>query len=157
MASAQEIESLLGDLVGRMRAAWGDRLRGIALFGSRARGDARPDSDVDLFVIVEGLPPARDLGPALHDVLGSLPFQPYVSLVLRTPDEFEHDVRPMHLDLGLDGRVVYERDGYLSARLERLRALIREAKLRRLPDLFWEWEQPPARRDWAITWEGVRR
>lgn len=155
MASSHEIDSLLGDLVGRMRAAWGDRLRGVALFGSRARGDARPDSDVDLFVVVEGLPPDR--GPAIHEALGSLPFQPCVSLVLRTPDDFEHDVRPMHLDLGLDGRVLYEHDGYLSARLERLRVLIREAKLRRLPSLFWEWEQPPTRRDWAITWEGVRR
>lgn len=33
----------------------GGRVTRIILFGSRARGDARPDSDFDLLVIVRGL------------------------------------------------------------------------------------------------------
>lgn len=33
---------------------YGSRLRGVYLFGSRARGDGRPDSDVDVAVVVEG-------------------------------------------------------------------------------------------------------
>ena len=32
----------------------GDRLHGIVLFGSRARGDARRDSDVDLLLVMNG-------------------------------------------------------------------------------------------------------
>lgn len=35
---------------------YGASLRGIFMFGSRARGDNRPDSDVDLAVVVEGVP-----------------------------------------------------------------------------------------------------
>ena len=39
--------------------AGGDRVRQIFLFGSRARGDARPDSDFDLLVVVRGITPAE--------------------------------------------------------------------------------------------------
>ena len=35
--------------------AYGDRLSRVVLFGSRARGDARPDSDYDIAVFIEGL------------------------------------------------------------------------------------------------------
>jgi predicted nucleotidyltransferase len=34
--------------------AFGSRLRGVVLFGSEARGEARPDSDIDLFVLLDG-------------------------------------------------------------------------------------------------------
>lgn len=43
----------------RFRAAldelYGDRLERVVLFGSRARGDARPDSDYDVAVFVKDL------------------------------------------------------------------------------------------------------
>lgn len=35
-----------------VRARYGDRLRGLFLFGSRARGDNRPDSDYDVAVVL---------------------------------------------------------------------------------------------------------
>ncbi|MBI5362666.1 MAG: nucleotidyltransferase domain-containing protein [Planctomycetes bacterium] len=46
---------------------FGARLRGVVLFGSRARGDHRPDSDVDLLVLLE--PPfslAEDQDRTIH-------------------------------------------------------------------------------------------
>jgi uncharacterized protein len=47
-------------VVGRFRAAlhelYGDRLDRIVLFGSRARGDARADSDYDVAVFLKSLP-----------------------------------------------------------------------------------------------------
>jgi len=38
----------------RLAAAFGPRLRGVLLFGSRARGTAQADSDLDLMVLLNG-------------------------------------------------------------------------------------------------------
>lgn len=41
--------------VGAVEDAYGARLHAIHLFGSRARGDARPDSDYDVAVVLDDL------------------------------------------------------------------------------------------------------
>jgi predicted nucleotidyltransferase len=38
----------------RLAAHYGERLAGLVLYGSKARGDARPDSDFDLLVLLQG-------------------------------------------------------------------------------------------------------
>ena len=47
------------DLVGRrIRAIFGDRVEEVVIFGSRIRGDFRPDSDLDvLLVLRDGIKP----------------------------------------------------------------------------------------------------
>jgi len=53
-------------IVRRLRAAlaelYGDRLERVVLYGSRARGDAREDSDYDIAVFI------KDLGPFWEEV-----------------------------------------------------------------------------------------
>jgi len=44
----------VSDFAERVRARLGERLVGLRLFGSKARGDAREDSDIDIAVIVSG-------------------------------------------------------------------------------------------------------
>lgn len=43
----------LDDYVAAVRRHYGKRLVDVLIFGSRARGDARPDSDADVAVILE--------------------------------------------------------------------------------------------------------
>lgn len=47
-------EQLLRQIRIRLEAAHGPRLRGVLLYGSEARGQARPDSDIDLLVLLDG-------------------------------------------------------------------------------------------------------
>ena len=51
--AAPESDSVVRFFSKAVRRVLGSRLRQIVLFGSRARGDARPDSDYDLLVVVD--------------------------------------------------------------------------------------------------------
>ena len=48
-------DALLADLTGACRQHYRDRLLSVAVYGSVARGMPRPDSDVDLLVVAQGL------------------------------------------------------------------------------------------------------
>jgi len=65
-------DRLLQEIVRRIRAAGSPQK--IVLFGSRARGDARPDSDLDLLIIEESsMPRHKRSVPYLRALLGLLP------------------------------------------------------------------------------------
>lgn len=120
----------LRQAVERLRAAFGDNLVGVALYGSRARGDARPDSDVDLLMIAHGLPSngrerERLLRDALHGISPNIDFSVYD----RTPAEFETHFPSIYLDLGLDALVLYDPYGYLKLKLARICEIIQDAGL----------------------------
>lgn len=44
---------LLGELKHGLVELYGDRLEGLYLFGSRARGEQAPDSDVDVLIVLD--------------------------------------------------------------------------------------------------------
>jgi uncharacterized protein len=48
------LRDVLTDLRGKLEVIYGDRLRGVLLFGSWARGEGRRDSDVDVAVVLAG-------------------------------------------------------------------------------------------------------
>jgi predicted nucleotidyltransferase len=62
-------EAILSRIKARLRAVHGDRLRGVVLYGSEARGQARPDSDIDILVLLDGpVDYGRDLEANLQAV-----------------------------------------------------------------------------------------
>ncbi len=50
----QQTKSVLDILRRQFEIFYGDRLAHLVLFGSRARGDAESDSDIDVLVILHG-------------------------------------------------------------------------------------------------------
>ena len=82
--------------------------RRLILFGSRARGDARPDSDVDLLVVWKDESPPRARALAVRQALRGLKASFDIAVV--TPSEFERfSDRRMHV-VGLaarEGRVLH--------------------------------------------------
>ena len=79
----QETDPLLEEIVARIRRA--SRPQRIILFGSRARGEARPNSDYDLLVIQESDEPRYQRAAPLYTALADLPAE--VEVLVYTPDE----------------------------------------------------------------------
>lgn len=49
-----QLRTVLAQLGNRLRALYGQRLVKLILYGSQARGNARPGSDIDILVVLKG-------------------------------------------------------------------------------------------------------
>ena len=100
--------SLLDEVVERILAAGAPER--IVLFGSYARGDAQPDSDLDLLIIEQSdLPRYRRPPRYLRALVGLFPSK---DIVVWTPAEIRawSQVPNAFITTALrDGRVLYER------------------------------------------------
>jgi predicted nucleotidyltransferase len=141
-------------LHGAIREVYGDALSAVALFGSVARRTARVDSDIDVLVIVEGLPRGRRarldtfeaverrLAGALR-ALARSGIQTELSPILRTPQDLSI-ASPLMLDLTEDAVVLEDRGGILGRALDDLRARLRRLGSRRIwRGTTWYWDLKP--------------
>ena len=90
-----------GPVVAKMVALIADEFEPerIVLFGSRARGDARPDSDVDLLVVMSDGTDETRATIAIHALLHTMPLPKDV--VVSTPSAIAHRGH-------IKGNVLYE-------------------------------------------------
>lgn len=114
----------------------GENLTSVILFGSVARGEPDPQSDIDLFIICRSLPkgafrrravldPVRE---RLHDKLACLwkagIYTDFVEII-RTEDEARRP-RLLYLDMTEEAILFFDRDSFFAGILDRLRYRLRE-------------------------------
>lgn len=101
---------VLDDIVHRIVEA--EHPERVILFGSRARGAARPDSDFDLLVIKESQLPRYRRSAPLYTKLADLPVE--VEVMVYTPEEVQEwsAVPQAFVTTAIrEGKVLYERKG----------------------------------------------
>ena len=153
-----QTQEVCNRVVAILKENFGENLVGVALFGSAARGDTSARSDVDIFAIIENLPAKHFRRCTMLNSLVLPRVQHRVTMVAKTKDEFLSAFPSLYLDLGLDGKILYDKEGFLSERLAMIRKIIHQSGLRREKRDYgftWRWRNRP-KRGWEITWEGYR-
>jgi predicted nucleotidyltransferase len=98
---------MLGEIVGRIARAI--RPRKIILFGSRARGGARPESDLDLLIIADSDKPRCERSAPVYGLLSDI-LAP-MDIMVYTPAEVDEwrQVRQAFVTTAIrEGKVLYE-------------------------------------------------
>ena len=118
-----------------------ENLVSVVLFGSVARGEAGPDSDIDLLVVCRSLPrgafrrrevlePVYDrLQPSLETLWERGSYVSFSELI-RTAEEAQH-THPLYLDMTEEAQLLFDRDGFFATILARVRERLRELGARR--------------------------
>jgi len=65
----RKTQAALREAKAALATHYGKKLRALLLYGSRARGTARPDSDIDLLVVLEHLDSASQTLTKINDLL----------------------------------------------------------------------------------------
>ena len=126
------LREIAGEYAAFLRSAFGDRLVSVVLYGSVARGDARPGSDINVLVVAGAIAPGpfkrRDLLDAADQALAPLiaaadmdGIPTRLARIVKTPED-AREIEPLYLDLTQDAVLLYDRDGFFARVLDGVRA-----------------------------------
>lgn len=135
-------ESLLPEIRKAAVQHYGERLISLAVFGSVARRTMRPDSDIDLLLVIDPLPDGRmarvgefeAVEDAVAPALGAARaagVHTDLSPVFKTPQELRRGSL-LFLDLPDQARILFDPDAVLSSYLEDLARRLSELGAKRV-------------------------
>jgi predicted nucleotidyltransferase len=102
------IHTILAELRGRFEVLYGSRLVQMVLYGSQARDDATPDSDIDVLVVLQGsVQPSAEIrrtGGIVADL--SLRYGVVIACVFMDEAQFRHGQEPLLRNVRREGIAV---------------------------------------------------
>ena len=103
--SKRELLGILRTLRRELTRVLGDQLVSVILYGSRARGQARSDSDIDVLVVVRDDSDYGDLIRRTSTAVAALSLQHdvVISRAFVSTERFEHEQTPFLLNVRREG------------------------------------------------------
>ena len=143
-----DITKLLNHLTHLCKEHYGERLISLAVFGSVGRGTPRPDSDIDLLLVVKDLPVgriARLKEFATIEIALGIETKSRIDLspIFKTPEEILNG-SPLFLDMVEDVRMLFDRDDFFKNILKNLKERLQRLGARRIwQGNVWYWDLKP--------------
>lgn len=151
----ETISQEITPIVQALQQGLGKKLVAVVLFGSRARGDAKEESDWDILVIAKDLPERQIERYRKTKEILPQSWRGRISILAKTPEEFEAVLPSLYLEIALDGLILYDPQDYASVQLQKLRRLIKSKDLRREKrgdEFVWQWGRFPGF-GWSLNWK----
>lgn len=138
----EEFRKLEQKLLSEIKSFYGKRLISFVVFGSAARETQRFNSDIDILIIAKGLSRGRmkrirefdavekRIGPFLND-LQKEGINTYISAIIKTPEEAISG-SPLFLDMVEDAKILFDKNGFFSNIIERLKSRLKELGAKRI-------------------------
>jgi hypothetical protein len=146
------ISNLVEEYLRLLKTRYGGRLVSVCVFGSAARGELKEDSDIDVLLVVRGLP--EDVGSRIRELRAlraalretsvykelierKLPRS--ISEVVLTPEEVTKHP-PIMLDMTVDAVIIHDEEGFLRKEIEKVRRRLEELgaiRLRGKEGYYW--------------------
>lgn len=99
------LKTILVQLKQQLKNYYGNRLNQIILFGSQARNDAHPDSDIDILVVLNGLvnigEEIEKTSPIIADL--SLEKDVVINCIFMDDNKFNHRNGPLLRNIRQEG------------------------------------------------------
>ena len=111
-APTERVKHTLSDYIHRVSTYYPQDVLSITLYGSQARGDAHPESDIDLFLVVQDNTPT--LREAFHDLAWQVQFKHdmVISDIIRSQEE-AHQMQaqgfPYYQNIEKEGIVLWKK------------------------------------------------
>lgn len=112
------------EAVEKLKEKYGERLISVILYGSVARGEDSPGSDLDLFIVLkeafEFIPMRREVYDTVSKVRKGVVLSPLI-MELEKVKKFQ----PIHFELYADGIILYDREDTMKKILSRVGEIIK--------------------------------
>jgi predicted nucleotidyltransferase len=148
------ITRLIPDLIKTLKNKMGDDLVSVVLYGSYAREQPTPESDVDLLIVAERLPDSsldrqmlitkilQEVEAPLRQSLPSASF-PYISIISKTPREADHISR-IYFDMIAEAKIFFDKEGFFESVLRKVAGRLKELGAKKvLVGKMWYWDLKP--------------
>jgi len=151
----ETVSRVMDPLLKTLKQSLGENLVCVVLYGSSARGQMGPESDVDILIVAEGLSPSslerqvfftqilNEVEASLKETVKQEDWVPYISATLKTPKEAVHISR-IYFDMIEEAKILYDRKDFFKGVLRKVKARLEELGAKRIQvGKMWYWDLKP--------------
>jgi len=142
-SAIENIKPILKQLLRYLHKQFQEDLISVALYGSYARGNANVYSDLDLMVVVDGLPQEWSSIHAMEDkiALQGRTFKKRLQIQLVSPADVVYSVEsaaPLMLEIYDAHYILFDRKDFFANQIQRFATIIRQRGIRKIKHGVWE-------------------